>query len=110
MKLYNKTKQTIISHNLILAKSVKQQIVGLLQSKKSTSMLFHTRFGIHTFGMKYPIDVLVLDSTNHVVKIQHNLFPNRLFFWHPKFPSLIELPKGTIKRAKTTLSDEVEVC
>lgn len=77
-------------------KSWKDKTVGLLGSKKPHPVLLHTRFGIHTFGMRYPIDVIVLDKAQTIKKVQTNIVPNKLFFWNPSFDTVLELPNGMI--------------
>lgn len=76
--------------------SFKDKAVGLLTAKKAYPVLLKTRFGIHTFGMKFPIDVLVLDN-NTVVKLAENLKPNKILIWSPRYDTVIELPAGEIK-------------
>lgn len=58
----------------------------------------YTRFGIHTFGMKHAIDVVVLSKRNSVVKLSKGLQPNKLFLWNPLYNKVIELPVGGIKK------------
>ncbi|HSD98620.1 MAG TPA: DUF192 domain-containing protein [Patescibacteria group bacterium] len=82
---------------------------GLLFSKKPKPILFQTRWGIHTFGMKYPIDVVIVDKKNIVQKIKQGLRPNRFFFWNPCFDKVLELPSGTIEHLKITLEGKLEL-
>lgn len=79
------------------AVSFKQRAFGLLLYKKPVPMIFKTRFGIHTFGMRYPIDIVILDNQQYVVKLKKSLQPNRIYIWPPLFDTVIELPKGTIE-------------
>ena len=51
--------------------------MGLI-GKDPTPLFFKTRFGIHTFGVITPIDVLILDKNYKVVKIKA-LLPLGLF-------------------------------
>ncbi len=51
--------------------------------------------GVHTFGMKFPIDVLVLDESGMVKKIRKNMKPGKFFFWNPKHRRILELPVGS---------------
>jgi len=74
--------------------------IGLIAAKKAYPVFFQTRFGIHTFGLKFPIDVLILDSNNKVVKIAESLKPNHIFLWNPKFEKVIELPAGAVDKKK----------
>ena len=72
---------------------------GLLGSKPEM-VLLRTRFGIHTFGMRYPIDVVIVDKNCIVQKTRESLLPNRFFFWNPRYFFVLELPKGTIKKKR----------
>lgn len=78
------------------AKSWPEKFFGLI-GKKPYPLLLRTHFGIHTFGMQYPLDVLILDSKNQIVKLKENLVPNRFFIWNPRFNTVVELPAGTIR-------------
>lgn len=82
--------------------------VGLIGKKYPESILFQTRFGIHTFGLKFPIDVLVLDN-DRVVNIKEKLPPNRFFIWNPKYNNVIELPQGFIADKKITKGSNVKL-
>lgn len=99
MTLKNLTNNTLICRDLKESKSFSDQIFGLLKQSNPRSLLFKTRFGIHTFFLKESIDVIVLDSKYRVVKIKESLKPNSLFFWNPKHSVIIEFPKGTIRKA-----------
>ncbi len=59
--------------------------------------------------MKVPIDVLILDNNNHVVKLKQNLKSWRLFFWNPKYNRVVEMAKGTIESEKITIGDLIEL-
>lgn len=109
MILKNITKNTILATDLKEAKSVVDLTFGLLKKSNPRSLLFKTHFGIHTFFLKNPIDVLVLDKNFKVIKLKENLKPNRLFFWNPQYSIIIELPPETIKKSKTALSDQINI-
>jgi uncharacterized protein len=82
-----------------VAQNLYKKTIGLIGKDKPESLLIKTRFGIHTFGLKFPIDVVVLDN-NIVVQAKSHLCPNNLFFWNPKYDQILELPDGTIKRLR----------
>jgi uncharacterized protein len=107
MKILNATKNMIIAPHGIEANNLTQKVLGLTTYKKPQAMIFTTRFGIHTIGMKYPIDVVVLDKNNIVVKIREHLQPNSFFMWHPKYKTVIELPSGTISATRTEKNDHL---
>jgi len=84
-----------------------EKTVGLIDADPVYPVYFTTRWGIHTFGMKSPIDVLILNNDNRVVKLVHALPPNRIFFWNPRYFQVLELPPGTIGEKRIHLGDEV---
>ncbi len=106
MILKNVSQKTVITSDLKIAESLFDRALGLLKQDNPRSLLFRTRWGIHTFLLKDSIDVIVLDSKKCVV-IQITVKPNRFFFWNPKFDTIIELPSGTIKRSKTKIGDKL---
>jgi uncharacterized membrane protein (UPF0127 family) len=63
--------------------------------------------GIHTFGMKFPIDVLFLDRRKRVLKIRRNMVPRRLSL-HLWAHSVLELPAGTVDATGTLPGDQLE--
>ncbi|OGH02429.1 MAG: hypothetical protein A2798_02100 [Candidatus Levybacteria bacterium RIFCSPHIGHO2_01_FULL_37_17] len=96
--LENSTNRKKIDIGVISLKGWKQKTIGATGSGLSKAILFETRFGIHTFFVATPIDVIILDTTGKVVKIKKDLPPNRLFLWNPKFSYIIEAPSGTIRK------------
>lgn len=90
------------------ARNLREKIIGLIGAKPY-ALLIKTHFGIHTFGLKFPIDVLILDNQNKVVSIKKNLKPKRIFIWNPLFEKVIELPQGTIDKKKIRINDDVNL-
>jgi len=104
--MYNKE---VISLTIREARNLKEKIQGLLGKEKPESLMIKTHFGIHTFGMKFPIDVLILDKNNKIVSIKKNLKPYRIFLWNPLYEKVIELPPQTIEKKKLKLNDIVSL-
>ncbi len=74
-------------------------------AKKAYPVYFTTRWGIHTFGVAFPIDILILDKNHQVVKAAQSIAPNHFFFWLPIYKDVVELPAGEIKKRKILLGD-----
>lgn len=91
------------------AKSLKERVVGLIGKPEAHGILLRTRFGIHTFGLRYPIDVAVLDHKNEIVKIKKSLKPHKFFFWSPSYNKVLELPEGAIEKNGLTLGTTVKI-
>jgi uncharacterized membrane protein (UPF0127 family) len=107
MVIRNAANGKILSESAVKAITYSQKTFGLIFSKNPCTMIFQTRFGIHTFFMKYPIDVLVLDQQNTVVAIKKSLKPNRIFVWNPKYEIIIELPTGSIEKTSTKVGSRI---
>ena len=57
--------------------------------------------------MKYPIDIILLDKNQRIVKLWQNIKPNRLIFWNPIYSQIIELPGGSIKKTRISMGDKI---
>ena len=90
-------------------KSLKAKSVGLLGANHAHPVYFTTRWGIHTFGLLFPIDVLVLDKDNKVAHVAHQLKPNAVFVWNPKHFHVIELPAGEIQKMDIVKGDTISL-
>lgn len=76
-----------------------EKSIGLIGKKNIKSgITFKTRFGIHTFFMREPIDVLLLDQNRNIVQLKENLAPWRIFYWGLQQFIVVELPRRSIKR------------
>lgn len=89
--------------------SIWQKTIGLIGCKTAYPVYFQTRFGIHTFGLRFPIDVLILDEVYRVVKIKNIILPNRLFLWNPKYYNVVELPAGEIEKKGIKLNSKIRI-
>ncbi len=108
MIIKNKTKLTTVADPAIYANSFLQGIFGLIFYREPIGMIFQTHFGIHTFFMRYAIDVIILDKRNKVITIKAGLKPNRFYFWNPRYSTVIELPEGSVGKSKTNVGDFLE--
>lgn len=91
------------------ADSTRQRIWGLIGKNKIEPLYLNTRFGIHTFFVKHPIDVIILDKNFYVVTIKKKLTPFKIFFWNPRYCHVVELPSKTINQHKMKPGDHVKL-
>jgi hypothetical protein len=108
VKIFNLSKKTLVSYNAKQLNSLVSSAIGLIGEKSPKAVVLRTSFGIHTFGVRFPLDILILDKDMVVRKSQENLKRNRFFFWDPRFNLVIELPSGTINKTRTTVGDKIE--
>lgn len=109
MRLINLKNNQVVCTNLRIGSSFRERLLGLLYPGYGSHLMLKTRFGIHTFFLKKPIDVVVLDDKNKVVKIKQGLRPFSLFFWNPKFLKVIEIPEGAILKYRISLGDTLSI-
>lgn len=88
-------------------RSWSEKVRGLIGASPVYPVFFSTRWGIHTFGVRSAIDVLILDDSMHVVTVRHNLPPNRIFLWSPVYKYVAELPAGSIKEKGIQRGDRI---
>ena len=89
-------------------------------AKRRTGLLKHERLepgeglwivpceSVHTFFMKFPIDLVYLDKRRKVKKVRHAVPAWRLSACLSAH-SVLELPAGTVEQTRTVVGDELEV-
>jgi uncharacterized protein len=81
VSIINLTRGTLLAPRAAIAETALARMIGLLGTDRpdSSRALFLTPCrGIHTFGMRYPIDAAFLDREGTVVRLFLNLSPNRM--------------------------------
>lgn len=99
----------MINIKVKLYSSIKDRGIGLIGNKKAEPVMFFTRYGIHTLGLTFPVDIVVLDKNNVVVKLTENLKPNRFFLWPFKYNKVLELPVGFIEKNGIRIGSEINL-
>ena len=105
MKIQNSRNNAIISENGKYAIKFLDQALGLLLRSNPRSLLFKTRFGIHTLFLSHFIDVLIIDDIFVVRQKKEQLSPFSFSFWNPTYKYVLELPAGTIQKTDTQIGD-----
>jgi uncharacterized membrane protein (UPF0127 family) len=65
--------------------------------------------GVHTFGMRFPLDLIYLDRSGNVVEVLENVRPWRVGPVRLSAASVLELPAGAIRTSGTERSDRIEI-
>jgi uncharacterized membrane protein (UPF0127 family) len=112
MPVINVTKKTWLATKVRKADNFLTRLVGLLKRTNlgpEEALWLIPSKGIHTIGMKFPIDVVFLDKSNKVLGIISGLVPYRISGVRLWGYSVLELPKGTLKKSRTEVGDELEI-
>lgn len=116
MRLVNKNNSAVIASQVELADTFWRRFRGLMlrgRFPRGKALLFRFkkpgRHSIHMFFVRFPIDLVYLDSNFRVVEARAGLKPWRLH--RPKTVAnyLIELPAGTIKRKRIRVGHKVSL-
>lgn len=99
MPVRNLTGSRIFPQRVQVADTVRGRITGLLGTDTPDPDLavhFVPCNGIHTYGMRYPVDVVFLDRGGTVLRVDRNLAPNRLTGLIPAAASALEFAGGAL--------------
>ena len=110
MKIINQTKGTTLAQNASLAKNIFTRAIGLLNRSslnKDEALIIMPCNSIHTFFMRFPIDVIFVDRNNKVIKALSSVKPFRLSGIYLSSSFVIELPAGTLQNIPTAIGDLV---
>ena len=106
----NRNRGTMLGSKIRLADTARSRRTGLLKHETLEAgeglWIFPTQ-AVHTFGMRFPIDVVFLDSSLLVKRVYVGLQPWRLttFVWGAK--SVLELPCGSLAGSGTIVGDQL---
>ncbi len=110
----NRTRQTYLARQLRIAETHWSRFWGLMCTDAGSfpagqGLWIVPSRGVHTFAMRFPIDVVYLDGDKVVVHLEENLRPWRLAPVRLKAVSVLELPGSTLSSTQTAVGDEIEI-
>lgn len=110
LRVQNLSRDTTLADRALIADTGKTRRTGLLKHDRlehGEGLWITPCEGVHTMGMKFPIDVLFLDKRRKVVKIRAAMPRWRMAacLWAH---SVLELPSGTAAATQTTCGDQLQ--
>src|SRR5215471_10156470 len=107
----NRTRGATLGSDVRLADTPRARRTGLLKRDKlnpGEGLWIYPTQAIHTFGMRFPIDVAFLDRQLRVKRIYRELVPFRLtsLIWGAR--SVLELEAGSLASTGTMIGDELQ--
>ena len=113
MKIVNRTRGTIVATNARRARGYLGRMMGLMFQRTlpdGGGLLLEPEHSIHTFFMRFPIDVLYLGDSGSVRRADPEVAPFRIGpLFTPGCRAVLELPAGTIVATGTRVGDRVEI-
>lgn len=101
---------TVIATDVSFALERRERSRGLLvrdSMARGEALVFPRCRQVHTFGMRFAIDVLFLDKDNVAVRAYRGLAPGRLTAWVRRARMVVELPSGALEAASLEVGDTV---
>lgn len=96
--------------NIAQAKNLWEKTVGVIGWKdfgNKNGLLLTGTSSIHTFFVRFPLDLVFLDKKNEVIEVIKSLKPFRIspIVW--KASSCLEMPTGSIERFSLQKGDKL---
>ncbi len=99
-----------VANNLEIADTLWKRSVGLIGRKSldaNSGLWIEPCGGIHTFLMRFAIDVLFLDNDGTITRIDSNIKPWRFCLAEPNARIIIELPAGSAANHQLKIGDRL---
>ena len=106
----NASVNKVLADRVGVADTRAARAVGLLSRtglEPGEALWIVPRRGVHTWGMRFAIDVLALDEAGNVIDCVSNLKPWRLRLPRRGTAGVLELPAGTLAASGTAVGHQV---
>ena len=111
MRVVNRTRGIVLGDKVRTASTFLSRLAGLLGTAalaEGEGLWIVPCRGVHTLGMRYPIDVAFLDARGVVVGILRRFPPNRVGRVVRDARGALELRAGTLDATGTAAGDRLE--
>lgn len=108
MRVFNQTRNALLITHGRLANTFWLRLRGLLGVaglQQGEGLILAGEKSIHTFFMRFPIDVIYVDKDYKVIRTDPNMVPYRLGPFVGQSAYVLEMPVGTIANTATTVGD-----
>ena len=111
---FNRTRSSYLATDMRVAGTHWSRLRGLMLAAKDSfgrgqGLWIVPSHGVHTFAMRFPIDVVYLNADKVVVYMKPNLQPWRVAAVRQQAASVLELPGSTLEGTGTSLGDQIEI-
>ncbi len=110
VEIANVTRGTVFGSEIRVADTNWSRMVGLLRNSSlppGHGLLIVPSSGVHTIGMRFPIDIVALDRRLRVRGLWENVGPFRIAAVSFHTHKVLELPAGAIRESHTQVGDQL---
>ena len=112
VSVFNQSKETFLATRVVVADTGLSRLIGLLGRRSlepNTGMWILPSNAIHTFGMLFRFDVVLIDKAYRVVGLRERIPPFFMTWPNLRARSVLELPANTISSSRTAVGDQLHI-
>jgi len=112
VSVYNESKQTLLATRVVVANTGLSRLIGLLGKRSlqaNTGIWIIPANAVHTFGMLFRFDLVLIDRTHKVVGLRERIAPFLMTWPNFRARSVLELPAHTISNSRTAVGDQLRL-
>jgi hypothetical protein len=105
--LFDKSKDCLVASRASLADNFFSRLKGLMFRRtmdREEALVFYRTASIHTFFMRFPLDLVFLDKKMRIIKVFKGLKPGRIAVCLAAYVA-VELPGGRIAQKGLEIGD-----
>ena len=110
LTIRNVTRDTVLCRQARLANTLLSGLRGLLGDTSlypDGGLLLDPSSGVHTWGMRFPLDIVALDRKRRVIGLWRSVGRGRICGVSLRTRSVLELPIGQIVASGTEVGDQL---
>ena len=111
-RLINETRGKVLAERVARADGFWQRLIGLLLRNHLHSgegLWIEPCNGIHTIGMRFPIDLVMLDRFGNVIRVVRNIPPFRVIRSSNGWKGAVEMPPGDLSEEDLQIGDRLRL-
>jgi uncharacterized membrane protein (UPF0127 family) len=92
-------KNKVLSTDILMAESLISRLIGLMFKQRlegADGLLIDPCRSIHTFFMRYSLDIVFISKDNKIIKIIRDMKPWRVTWIYFRASKTLELPAGNL--------------
>ncbi len=111
---FNRTRQTFLATEMRIANTHLTRLRGLIGTRAGAfgfgqGLWIVPCHGVHTWGMRFALDLVYLDANDVVVHLEENVKPWRFAPIRMDTATVVELPWHTVWNSGTKIGDQIEM-
>lgn len=111
MHVVNRSRDAVLAEKALLADNFGARLKGLMFSNEfppgSSGLILTPCNSVHTFFMRFAIDVIFLDENRQALYCVENVGPGRVLLGPKGSRTALEMPAGKIRNSGTRPRDQI---